>query len=159
MPDQKNLGTHLLKGTLQEIEILNIARAILKSLETVHASGLLHRNIKPDNIFLTDDGRTVLIDLGPRGHLRKAKPKCSPGGSHPVTPHPNSMHLKRNSVPTPICTVSGPHFTMRSGDFLHRLHPTDCSGNLFPIVFSRQNPPISREPQTRVVILIDPNLK
>lgn len=54
----------LMRGNLAETEVLDIARAILKSLETVHASGLLHRDIKPDNIFLTDDGRTVLIDFG-----------------------------------------------------------------------------------------------
>ncbi len=34
------------------------------ALEVVHAAGLLHRDIKPDNIFLTHYYRTVLIDFG-----------------------------------------------------------------------------------------------
>jgi serine/threonine protein kinase len=37
---------------------------LLDGLEKVHAAGFLHRDIKPDNIFLRDDGHPVLIDFG-----------------------------------------------------------------------------------------------
>ncbi len=50
--------------TLPEDEALRIIRPILDSLQTVHASGLLHRDIAPDNIFMTKSGDYKLIDFG-----------------------------------------------------------------------------------------------
>ena len=35
-----------------------------EALEALHAAGILHRDLKPDNLFHTRDGRTVLIDFG-----------------------------------------------------------------------------------------------
>ncbi len=37
---------------------------LLEGLAAVHATGFLHRDIKPDNIFVRADGRPVLIDFG-----------------------------------------------------------------------------------------------
>ncbi len=45
-------------------EVEDIARKILGGLEQVHAANMLHRDIKPDNIYLTQDSRAVLIDFG-----------------------------------------------------------------------------------------------
>src|SRR5216684_468263 len=41
---------------------------LLDGLAAVHAAGFLHRDIKPDNIFLRADGKPVLIDFGAARH-------------------------------------------------------------------------------------------
>jgi len=41
-----------------------LAAPLLDGLAAVHATGFLHRDIKPDNIFIRADGRPVLIDFG-----------------------------------------------------------------------------------------------
>ena len=47
-----------------EAELKSILMPLLDGLEHVHESGLLHRDIKPDNIFITTTGRPVLLDFG-----------------------------------------------------------------------------------------------
>ncbi len=52
------------RGTLPEDELLRIILPILDGLEGVHKTGFIHRDIKPDNIHIGDDGRPVLLDFG-----------------------------------------------------------------------------------------------
>ena len=52
------------KGKLAEAEALAYIAKVGKSLEILHQAQFLHRDIKPDNIMLADDGRVVLIDFG-----------------------------------------------------------------------------------------------
>jgi serine/threonine protein kinase len=47
-----------------EEKIKALLAPLLDGLSAVHAMGFLHRDIKPDNIFIRADGRPVLIDFG-----------------------------------------------------------------------------------------------
>ena len=49
---------------LDEDRIARIAAPILDGLEAIHRAGYLHRDIKPPNIFIRDDGSPILIDFG-----------------------------------------------------------------------------------------------
>lgn len=52
------------KGGLPEEKINKIIRPILNGLDAVHKKGLLHRDIKPGNIYLRKNKEPMLIDFG-----------------------------------------------------------------------------------------------
>jgi serine/threonine protein kinase len=54
----------VLNTRLPEAELRRLAAPLLDGLRVVHAAGFLHRDIKPDNIFVRTDGTPVLIDFG-----------------------------------------------------------------------------------------------
>lgn len=49
---------------LTEEEILQLLLGICRGLEAIHAQGYAHRDLKPTNILLGDEGQPVLMDLG-----------------------------------------------------------------------------------------------
>lgn len=52
------------EGRLSSAESERIGRALLDILAVTHASGIVHRDVKPQNVRLGADGRVCLLDFG-----------------------------------------------------------------------------------------------
>ncbi|MDB4505017.1 serine/threonine protein kinase, partial [Akkermansiaceae bacterium] len=52
------------RGALPEDEVLDLALQVTKGLRAANDVGVLHRDVKPGNILLSDDDRTKLVDFG-----------------------------------------------------------------------------------------------
>ncbi|MEV4924449.1 serine/threonine-protein kinase [Streptomyces roseoverticillatus] len=59
-----SLGDRLADGTLDPREAARIGLAVLDALGAAHEAGVLHRDVKPDNVLLGRGDRVVLTDFG-----------------------------------------------------------------------------------------------
>src|SRR5262249_427890 len=51
-------------GRLPEAEAVRLIAQVCAGLHEAHERGLVHRDVKPDNILVSPDGQAKLIDLG-----------------------------------------------------------------------------------------------
>ncbi|HYI01541.1 serine/threonine-protein kinase [Hyalangium sp.] len=66
-------------------EVLRVLAQVARGLEAAHAEGVVHRDVKGDNIRVTAEGRAVLVDFG-SGWLPGARPltdTVAPPGTTP----------------------------------------------------------------------------
>lgn len=60
----RDLGKRLTSGPLPEAEVARVVEQVCAALDNAHASGIVHRDIKPGNILLSEDGTVKLVDFG-----------------------------------------------------------------------------------------------
>jgi serine/threonine protein kinase len=70
-------------GGLNEPTLIKVFLPILSGLQAVHEAGLLHLDIKPDNIYLRANGQPMLIDFG---SARQVKSRNDPNQKVALTP-------------------------------------------------------------------------
>jgi serine/threonine protein kinase len=64
----ETLREALTKGPLPLRKALEVGLQVAEGLAAAHAKGIVHRDVKPENVFLTKDGHAKLLDFGLARH-------------------------------------------------------------------------------------------
>src|SRR6185295_14944835 len=60
----ESLRSKLHAGALPPRKAIDYARQTAEGLAAAHDKGIVHRDVKPDNLFITHDGRIKILDFG-----------------------------------------------------------------------------------------------
>ena len=80
--DGETLGCALRRGPLAPRKALDVATQLAEALSAAHEKGIVHRDVKPENVFLTRGGHAKLLDFG-LAHTDATGPGAA--GSHSPT--------------------------------------------------------------------------
>ena len=62
--DGPSLAEMLAAGPLEPVWVMDVVAQCAAGLQAAHQAGLVHRDIKPGNVLMTEDGRVKLTDFG-----------------------------------------------------------------------------------------------
>jgi serine/threonine protein kinase len=112
-------------GKLPVREVLDAMAQLLDALAHAHARGIIHRDIKPDNLFITDAGTLKVLDFGIARLLESEMALSTTQTGSPMgtpafmSPEQARGRTKTVDAQSDIYSVGATMFTLLSGELVH----------------------------------------
>ncbi len=84
--DGQTLKDRLAAGAIPPKEAIGLAIQAVRGLSAAHDKGIVHRDIKPDNLFVTRDGVLKILDFGLSRSFTPGESEDAPTRSHMTSP-------------------------------------------------------------------------
>jgi predicted ATPase len=84
--DGVNLRERVARGRMHFGEIIAIAAQVASALASAHQAGIVHRDVKPENLMLRKDGYVKVLDFGVAKPVTAAVEEEPPKGDNPSRP-------------------------------------------------------------------------
>ena len=129
--DGESLGQRVDRaGPVPEAEAVRLIGQVCEGLHRAHKQGLIHRDVKPDNILVTHDGVAKLTDLGLVKDV-EAEQNLTRTGRGLGTPHFMAPEQFRNAkhadVRCDVYSLGATLYTMVTGEVpFNKTSPLDC---------------------------------
>jgi serine/threonine protein kinase len=129
--DGETLGQRVERtGPIPEAEAVNLIGQVCEGLHRAHKQGLIHRDVKPDNVMVTADGMVKLTDLGlvkdVEGEQNLTRTGRGLGTPHFMAPE-QFRNAKNADVRCDVYSLGATLYMMVTGEVpFNKTTPLDC---------------------------------
>ena len=145
--DGQTLGEHFgLEGGADPDELLDYVDQVLDVLVRAHEAGVVHRDLKPDNLFVTSVGRIKLLDFGvarlidPSAGAPRTRTGLALGTAAYMAPEQALGKRDEIDARTDVFAVGAILFRLLSG---RRIHDARTDGELMAAMATKPAPPFA----------------
>ena len=133
----ESLAERLKRGKIAPDEAVRILLDVCEGVMFAHQNGIIHRDIKPHNIILMNDGKAKLVDFGIARQLDAADGNTTTGqvlGTPDFMAHEQSVSSKTAEERSDLFSLAATFYNMVTGEIPRPIHSKKLPSSVRAVV-------------------------